>query len=78
MKKKIVILGSTGSIGKNTIDVIRRNKKDFKEFKKLNNKTGTTEESIAQADKLGFKTELFSFYSPLNNCLILQMHHSFI
>ena len=30
MKKKIIILGSTGSIGKNTIDVIRRNKRDFK------------------------------------------------
>ena len=30
MKKKIIILGSTGSIGKNTIDVIRRNKTDFK------------------------------------------------
>jgi len=30
MKKKIIILGSTGSIGKNTVDVIRRNKTDFK------------------------------------------------
>jgi len=29
MKKKIVILGSTGSIGKNTINVIRKNKKAF-------------------------------------------------
>ena len=29
MKKKIVILGSTGSIGVNTLKVIRNNKKDF-------------------------------------------------
>ena len=29
MKKKIVILGSTGSIGKYTLDIIRKNKKDF-------------------------------------------------
>ena len=30
MKKKIAILGSTGSIGKQTIDIIRKNKKNFK------------------------------------------------
>ncbi|MGL3827758.1 1-deoxy-D-xylulose-5-phosphate reductoisomerase [Candidatus Pelagibacter communis] len=29
MKKKIVILGSTGSIGKNTIDILKKNKKKF-------------------------------------------------
>ena len=29
MKKKICILGSTGSIGKTTLEVISRNKKDF-------------------------------------------------
>ncbi len=29
MKKKIVILGSTGSIGKNTIDIIKKDKKKF-------------------------------------------------
>ena len=28
--KKIVILGSTGSIGKQTLDVIRKNKKNFR------------------------------------------------
>ena len=28
--KKVAILGSTGSIGKQTIDVIRKNKKKFK------------------------------------------------
>ena len=29
MKKKIAILGSTGSIGKSTLEVIKKNKKDF-------------------------------------------------
>ena len=29
MKKKIVILGSTGSIGKTTFDIIKNNRKDF-------------------------------------------------
>ena len=29
MKKKIAILGSTGSIGKSTLDVIKENKRDF-------------------------------------------------
>ena len=29
MKKKIVILGSTGSIGVNTLKVIENNKRDF-------------------------------------------------
>ena len=30
MKKKIAILGSTGSVGKQTVDIIRKNKKNFK------------------------------------------------
>ena len=29
MKKKIAILGSTGSIGKSTLEVIRKYKKNF-------------------------------------------------
>ena len=29
MKKKIAILGSTGSIGRSTLDVIKRDKKNF-------------------------------------------------
>ena len=29
MKKKIAILGSTGSIGKTTLDIIREDKKNF-------------------------------------------------
>ena len=38
---------------------------EFKKFKKECSKTGTTEESIAQAEKLGFKTNLIAI-NPLN------------
>ncbi len=34
--------------------------KEFQKFKKDCSKTGTTEESIAQADKIGFKTDLIA------------------
>jgi leucyl-tRNA synthetase len=33
---------------------------DFIKFKEECSKTGTTEESIAQAEKIGFKTKLFA------------------
>ena len=39
--------------------------KDFQEFKKECSKTGTTEESIANATKIGFKTNLLAV-NPLN------------
>ena len=39
---------------------------EFLEFKKNCSKTGTTEESIAQAEKIGFKTNLVAI-NPLNN-----------
>ena len=32
IKKKIAILGSTGSIGKSTLDVIKKNKKNLQLF----------------------------------------------
>ena len=38
---------------------------EFLDFKKLCSKTGTTEESIAQAEKIGFKTNLMAI-NPLN------------
>ena len=38
---------------------------EFKKFKKECSKTGTTEESIAQAEKIGFKTNLIAI-NPLN------------
>ena len=39
--------------------------KEFIKFKEECSKTGTTEESIAQAEKIGFKTELIAI-NPLN------------
>ena len=33
--------------------------KKFKKFKKECNKTGTTEEALANAEKIGFNTNLF-------------------
>ena len=39
--------------------------KEFREFKNSCSKTGTTEESIAQAEKIGFKTNLIAV-NPLN------------
>ena len=43
-----------------------KNDKEFINFKKMCSKTGTTEESIAQAEKLGFKTNLMAI-NPLDN-----------
>lgn len=41
---------------------------DFIKFKKQCSKTGTTEESIAQAEKIGFKTELLAV-NPLDDSI---------
>ena len=42
------------------------NDKDFLKFKEECSKTGTTEEAIAQAEKIGFKTNLLAI-NPLDN-----------
>ncbi len=42
------------------------NDKDFLKFRDNCSKTGTTEESIAQAEKIGFKTDLMAI-NPLDN-----------
>ena len=47
------------------ISNLYRNDPDFIKFKKECSKTGTTEESIAQAEKIGFKTSLLAI-NPLN------------
>ncbi len=41
------------------------NDKEFQKFKKECSKTGTTEESLAMAEKIGYKTNLFAI-NPLN------------
>ena len=47
------------------VSKIYENNKEFLEFKKQCSSTGTTEESIANANKIGFKTDLFAI-NPLN------------
>ena len=41
------------------------NNKEFNNFKEECSKTGTTEEALAQAEKLGFKTDMMAI-NPLN------------
>ncbi len=46
---------------------------EFKNFKKECSKTGTTEESIAQATKIGFKTDLLAI-NPLDNLIKVPVY----
>ena len=46
---------------------------EFKEFKKQCSTTGTTEESIANAEKIGFKTDLIAV-NPLDNNLKVPVY----
>ena len=49
------------------------NDKTFQEFKKECSKTGTTEESIASAEKLGFKTDLIAI-NPLDESMKVPVY----
>ena len=49
------------------------NSEDFIKFKKQCSETGTTEESIANADKIGFKTELIAV-NPLDNKIKIPIY----
>ena len=75
MKKKIAILGSTGSIGKSTLEVIKRDKKNFdiilltakNNYKKL----------IQQAIKFKAKNVLIKnekFYLKIKQICIVQIY----
>ena len=44
-----------------------KNKKDFQTFKKNCSKTGTTEEALASAEKLGYNTEMYCDHPFLTN-----------
>ena len=48
------------------ISKLYENNKEFIDFKDKCSKTGTTEESIAQAEKIGFKTNLMAI-NPLDD-----------
>jgi len=52
---------------------LHENDKDFNKFKKDCSKTGTTEESIAQADKIGFKTNLIAI-NPLDESIKVPVY----
>ena len=60
MKKKIVILGSTGSIGKTTFNIIKNNPKDFEIILLTTNKNSTT--ILKQAKSLKVKNIIISNY----------------
>ncbi len=50
-----------------------QDKNDFKKFKEDCSKTGTTEEAIAQAEKIGFKTDLIAI-NPLDNTKLVPVY----
>ena len=56
-----------------TISKFYENDKDFINFKKRCSKTGTTEESIAQAEKIGFKTNLIAT-NPLDDSMKVPVY----
>ena len=58
MKKKIVILGSTGSIGTTTYNIIKKNKKEFNVVLLTTNKN--INKILNQAKKLNVKNIVVS------------------
>ena len=64
MKKKIVILGSTGSIGKNIIKIIKKDKKNF-DIKLLSTNKNISE-AIKQAKEFKVKNVIINDYSKFS------------
>ena len=54
------------------------NNEKFKKFKEETNKTGTTEEALANADKLGFNTNLFAKHPFIKNKKIPVFFANFV
>ena len=54
------------------------NNEQFKKFKEETNKTGTTEEALANADKLGFNTNLFAKHPFIKNKKIPVFFANFV
>ena len=70
MKKKIAILGSTGSIGKSTLDVIKKDKKNFDIF--LLSANNNYKQLIKQAKQFNAKNVFIrnhNYYSKVKNSL---------
>ena len=64
MRKKIIILGSTGSIGKNTINIIKKDKKNF-EIKLLSTNKNISE-IVKQAKEFRVKNIIINDYEKFN------------
>ena len=64
MKKKIAILGSTGSIGKTTLNILKKNKKDFKIILLTTNTN--TKEILKQAKEFKVKNIIINSYFHFN------------
>ncbi len=81
MRKKIIILGSTGSIGKNTINIIKKDKKNF-EIKLLSTNKNISE-IIKQAKEFKVKNIIINDYKKFNEAkkkykrLNIHFHNSF-
>ena len=70
MKKKIAILGSTGSIGKSTLDIIRKDKKNFDVV--LLSANNNYKKIVQQAKEFNAKNILINnelFYKKAKNLL---------
>ena len=57
-----IALSSDHHLGKDLLD-----QENFKKFKEDCNRTGTTEEALANADKIGFNTNLFAVHPFIKN-----------
>ena len=81
MRKKIIILGSTGSIGKNTINIIKKDKKNF-EIKLLSTNKNISE-IIKQAKEFKVKNIIINDYEKFKEVkkkykkLNINFHNSF-
>ena len=56
-----------------SISKFYENDENFSKFKELCSKTGTTEESLANAEKIGFKTDLFAI-NPLDKSIKVPVY----
>ena len=65
MKKKIAILGSTGSIGKNLLEIILKDKKSFKIVLLTANKSSN--ELLQQAIKFNVKNLIITDIESFKN-----------
>ena len=79
MKKKIAILGSTGSIGKSTLDIIRKDKNCFDIV--LLSANNNYKKLIQQAKEFNAKSVLINnqlFYKKVKNLLKNSRRHGHI